>query len=201
MTTKTFNAETELNKLISEMESKKQQVLLKESILNMGNFDSDNLIVYSDKSIGFGWRKPLDKNQVKEIFAKFPINGGNYEMKFASSEQNFLTDSSLIVRWENSHTYRHNKVFKIHYESNGLHISIEVPCTHFGSHVWYQPFQGNHKGFGRYEMFNDMFIDYFYTQSYSGGYNTLYFLEGAETLQEYENFVITGEFKYQDDIS
>jgi hypothetical protein len=50
-------------------------------------------------------------------------------------------------------------------------------------------------------MFNDMFIDYFYTQHYSGGYNTLYFLEGAESLEEYENFVITGEFKYKDELN
>jgi hypothetical protein len=29
----------------------------------------------------------------------------------------------------------------------------------------------------------------------------LYFLEGAESLEEYENFVITGEFKYKDELN
>ncbi len=201
MTTKTFNTEIELQKLKADFEAKNAQVLLKEQILSKGNFDSENLIVYSTGSIGFGWRIPLNKDEVKEIFAAFPINGKKYEMRFASSEKNFITDSSLTVKWENSHSYHHNKVFKINYESNGLEISITVPYTHFGSHVWYRPFQGKHKGFGRYEMFNDMFIDYFYTQSYSGGYNTLYFLEGAESLKEYENFVITGQFQYEDKIN
>ncbi len=201
MTTQTFNTENELQKLQTELADKTARVLLKEQILSKGNFDSENLMVYSTGSIGFGWRTPLNKNEVKEIFAAFPINGKNYEVRFAGGDKNFFTDSSLIVRWENSHSYHHNKVFKIEYESNGLHISITVPYTHFGSHVWYRPFQGKHKGFGRYEMFNDMFIDYFYTQSYSGGYNTLYFLEGAESLKEYENFIITGQFQYEDEIS
>ncbi len=196
----TFDTKKAMIDLRKEMKDKKAEILLKETILKKGNFDADNLIIYSNKSVCFGWRSPLDKHQVKEIFKAFPINGNKYEMKFAGSSKNFLTDSSLIVKWENSHSYHHSKKFKITYESNGLNISIEVPFTHFGDHVWYREFQGKHLGFGRYERFNDMFIDYFYTQSYSGGYNTLYFLEGAETIEEYENFVITGEFKYSNEI-
>ncbi len=200
MTTQ-FNTQKELNDLQAEIADKTARILLKETILSKINFDAENLIIYSNNNVGFGWRNALDKEQVKEIFTAFPISGENYEMRFAGGSKNFFTDSSLIVRWENSHSYHHGKEFKIEYQSGDLHISIKVPYTHFGSHVWYRPFQGKHKGFGRYEMFNDMFIDYFYTQSYSGGYNTLYFLEGAESLKEYENFVITGQFKYEDEIN
>jgi len=195
-----FNAATELRKLTEETKVKKAQILLKEDILNKGDFDPENLIIYSDKSLGFGWRTPLTKEQVKNIFNIFPISGSNKEIKFASSEKNFPTDSPLFVKWDNSHTYHHSKEFKICYESNGMEIQITVPASHFASHTWFRPFQGKHRGFGRYEMFNDIFIDYFYTQTYSGGSNVLYFLEGAESLAEYENFVITGEFKYENEI-
>lgn len=199
--TNKFTAATELDKLNQETEGKKLQIFLKEEVLNKISFDPDNIIVYDSRNIHFGWRNPLDKEQVRAIFEIFPINGKNYEMKFASSDKNFDTDSPLIVKWENSHSYHHPKVFKIKYESNGLFISITVPYTHFGSHVWYRQFKGAHKGFGRYEMFNDMFLDYFYTQHYSGGYNTCYFLDGAESLKEYENWVITGQFQYENEIN
>ncbi len=195
-----FNAADELRKLTEEVKAKETQIFLKEDILNKGDFDHENLIIYSTGSIGFGWRTPLNKEEVKKVFSVFPISGKNKEIKFASSEKNFITDSPLFVTWENSHSYHHAKNFKLCYESNGVDIQITVPASHFASHTWFRPFQGKHRGFGRYEMFQDIFINYFYTQSYSGGYNTLYFLEGAETLKEYENFVITGEFKYSNEI-
>ena len=196
-----FNPALELEKLQAETEQKKKQIALKADILDkLPGFNDDDLIVYSDNGVGFGWKTPINKEQVKQIFAVFPVTGDNYTMKFASSQKNFETDSPLVVKWENSHSYHFNKVFKICYESNGVFIQISVPPSHFSNNIYYKQFKGKHRGFGRYEMFNDIFIDYFYTQSYSGGYNTLYFLEGAESLREYENFIITGEFKYDNEV-
>jgi hypothetical protein len=160
----------------------------------------ENIIVYSDNSFGFGWHDAItDKEQIKKIFEVFPINGTNYEMKFAGGSKNYTTDSPLIVKWNNSDSH-YQKKFELHYTSGDVKIKIDVPVSHFGSHVYTRTRQGKHLGFGRYEQYRDVFIDYFYTQHYGGGYNTLYFLEGAESLKEYENFVITCEFKYESEI-
>lgn len=194
--TQDYNVANEIEKLAAQTAEKQAEILLKAEVLKATGFTPDSVIVYSDKSIGFGWQYPMTTDQVKHIVSVYPINGKKHEMKFASSEKNFTTDSSLIVKWENSHSYHHSKEFKLCYESNGLKIQITVPVSHFAKHIWHREHKGQHRGFGRYEMFNDVFIDYFYTQSYNGGSNVLYFLEGAESLREYENFVITGEFQY-----
>lgn len=173
---------------------------LKYSAHEKTGIDIENIISYTDQGIGFGWRNSLDKDSVKKIFLSYPISGENYEMKFASNSKNFKTDSPLVVKWQNSDSY-YKREFKIEYTSSGTKISISVPVDHFKPHTCFRQRQGKHRGFGRYEMHNDVFIDYFYTQSYSGGYNTLYFLEGVESLKEYENFVITGNFKYENEIN
>lgn len=197
----THNTDLELQKLEAEYLQKQKDILLKAEILEkLPGFDPENVIVYSTGSVGFGWRNHLTKEQVKQIFAAFPMQGENYEMTFAGRDKNFMTDSPLIVKWENSHTYHHSKKFKICYPAADFNVIIEVDPSHFTEHTYYRSFQGKHKGFGRYETFNDIFIDYFYTQQYSGGYNTLYFLDGAEKHEEYINFIITGEFKYANEL-
>jgi hypothetical protein len=191
--------EAKFTAIEKEAAEKKAAAILQQEIANKTGIAIDNVFVYSSGSVKFGWRKPISKEEIKSIITAYPINGANYEMRFASSEKNFTTDSPLILKWTNSESCIQQR-FEIKYTSNGLEICIEVPVSHFGNHVYYQSKQGKHKGFGRYEMHRMMFIDYFYTQSYSGGYNTLYFLEGAESIEEYENFVLTGEFKYKDEI-
>lgn len=200
---KNFNLETEVQSINAQAEREINAANLKAEVLKVVDISPDNVIIYAHSknlSVGFGWREAVSKEDVKSIFKAFPINGNNYELKFASDSKNFFSDSPLVVKWENSHTYHHAKQFKIQYQSGDIEIQITVPVTHFAAHIWYRSFQGKHKSFGRYETYQDVFIDYFYTQSYSGGYNTLYFLEGAETLAEYENFVMTGEFKYSNEI-
>lgn len=162
--------------------------------------DVANIIFYtSSNCIGFGWRTPLDKESVSNIFANYPVNGENYEMKFAGSDKNFSTDSPLTVSWCNDDNGTETQ-FKIEYPSNGVNVSIVVPIAHFGKHVYGQLRKGKHLGFGNYQQHRDINIDYFYTQAYSFGHRRLYFLEGAESAAEYENFIKTGVFTYTDEI-
>jgi len=198
---KTYNLDQEILDITNKAAIEIKAAKIKAEAFNKVPIDNKNIIVYTSSKvfrIGFGWGTPLTKAEVKAVFEAYPIaEGNNYEMKFANSGKNFETDSSLVVKWDNSHSYHFTKVFKLNYSSNDIDIEITVPVSHFGNHVYYNKHQGKHLGFGRYESFNDMFIDYFYTQSYSGGYNILYFLEGAESLEEYINFVKTGEFKFE----
>jgi hypothetical protein len=191
--------QTKLQEIDAKAEQEKANIILQNELSEKTGIPVDNIIIYSSNRVCFGWRTPLGKEDVKKLSKLFPVNGTNYEVRFASGSKNFFTDSPLVVKWENSDLH-HPKEFKIQYTSGNLNIEIRVPESHFSSHIYSRTRDGKHKGFGRYETFRDIFIDYFYTQSYSGGYNTLYFLEGAEKLEEYENFVFTGEFKYIDEI-
>lgn len=164
----------------------------------------NEVISYSDKSLAFFWSgNEATKEDIKKILKAFPPSqneNDNYMMSFASYEKNFKTDSNIIVSWENYENISFSG-FKICYTSKeGIKITINVASNFYGKHVYKNKKQGKHLGFGRYQTINRYFIDYFYTQSYSGGYNKMYFLEGAESLTEYANFVFTGEFKYDDEI-
>lgn len=192
------NLDLTIEEIQAEAAQKIEAAKVKFDAIEKTGIEDSNIIAYSPKNIGFGWREPLTKEQVKAVLDIYPVSGDNYKMKFASSKDNFDTDSPTVVRWDNGSSYK--KEFKIVYQSNGTEIQITVPPSHFGSHVYYNKRQGKHIGFGRYEYFNDMNIDYFYTQKYSGGYNVLYFLEGAEKHEEYLNFIFTGEFKYSNEL-
>lgn len=191
-----------IEKLKADNDKKINAEILRYAASEKTGIELENVIAYThNNGLGFGWRNPLDKEQVKRVFEAYPVNGNNHEMKFASSEKNFKTDSPLIVKWENqTKEYSGSNKFKISYTSNGIEINIEIPISHFGSHVYGQTLQGKHLGFGRYQQLRNYNIDYFYTQGYSGGYRTLYFLEGAESLKEYENFIMTGEFTYESEM-
>ena len=179
----------------AETEAKNKSLLI-----NKGLADIDAIYYNHCNGFGFGWSSSKCKpEQVSRIVAAFPPNGKNYEVKFASREKNFVTDSCVVVKWNNSDSYPINS-FKIHYTSGEHEINIEVPLSHFGTHVYFRNKQGKHRGFGRYDVHRYAFIDYFYTQSFSGGYNVLYFLEGAESLTEYLNFVFSGSFKYEGEL-
>jgi hypothetical protein len=169
-------------------------------LINKGLADIESIYYTHCNGFGFGWSSSKCKpEQVSRIVAAFPPNGKNYEVKFASSEKNFITDSCVVVKWNNSDSCPTNS-FKIHYTSGEHEINIEVPLSHFSAHVYFRNKQGKHRGFGRYDVHRYAFIDYFYTQSFSGGYNVLYFLEGAESLTEYLNFVFSGSFKYDGEL-
>jgi hypothetical protein len=187
----------------ADNEKKINAEILRYSASEKTGIPVENIIAYTHTNgLNFGWRNTIDnKDAIKSIVASFPIDGKNYEMRFADSSKNFDTDCPLIVKWTNeTREYSGDKNFKLQYKSNDIEITITVPLSHFGNHVYGQLKQGKHLGFGRYQQLRNYNIDYFYTQRYSGGYNTLYFLKGAETLAEYINFVLTGEFKYQSEI-
>ena len=140
-------------------------------------------VIYYDHSngLGFGWMSPINnKAIVKRIIAAYPIDiddTTNHELKFASGHKNFVSDSSLVLKWNAESNY--DNAIKICYTSNGIEITISVSYAFYGSHIYYRTKQGKHLGFGRYETIRMPEIDYFYTQNYSGGYRVLHFLEGA----------------------
>lgn len=197
MNTKTLN--TELTELAEKQAKEQAQLILKHNAAQLTGIDIDNIIVYNDNTIGFGWRNPLTKDDIKKIVLHYPINGNNHELKFADSSKNFISDSPVVVKWTNWETITDHKL-DICYPSNDVKIKISVAPSFFGSHVYYVNKQGNHLGFGRYENKRLMYIDYFYTVKYSGGSCVLHFLQGAGKQTEYENFILTGVFQYQDEL-
>lgn len=165
----------------------------------LAGIDKSNIIIYSPSSLSFFWRNDTSSAEdVRKIFEAFPPDKEGFVMKFANSSKNYATDSNIVIKWKATDTY--SRGFKIHYTSNRIDISICVSHS-FYENVWYHHRQGKHRGFGNYEWFRDYYLDSrFNTQKYSGGHCVYYFLEGAETLEEYVNFVCTGVFKYSNEL-
>lgn len=197
---KTLTIESIEAEKLAATKKAEQEAAKKSLLINKGLADIESIYYNHCNGFGFGWSSnKCTPEQISRIISAFPPNGENYHMKFSNKEKNFITDSCVVVKWTNSDNYQ-IKSFEICYTSGEHQIKISVPLSHFGKHVYFINKQGKHRGFGRYDVHRYAFIDYFYTQSYSGGYNTLYFLEGAESLAEYLNFVFTGSFKYEDEL-
>lgn len=197
----TLKLNQEIEAINKDAEIKIQGVKLKAEAIQRTSYEE--VIYYpSSNGLGFGWMQPINnKAIVKRIIAAYPIDiddTTNHELKFASSHKNFVSDSSLVLKWNAESNYDNS--IKICYTSNGKEITINVSYAFYGSHVYYRTKQGKHLGFGRYETIRMPEIDCFYTQNYSGGYRVLHFLEGAESLTEYLNWATTGVFQYDNEI-
>lgn len=192
------------------MKNLKQEIKalnLKYSIIE--KTDIENVIVYSnDMGVCFFWNgKKASKKEVLKIFNTFKPSlrkEDNKEITFADSSKNFKTDSSIFLKWSNWSRGSSSVDLKICYTSvEGYKISINIPSDFYPSNYsFWKVKKGRHLGFGRYEHERSFYIDTpFYLQTYSGGTCLYYFLEGAESIDEYINFIFTGVFKYDDELT
>ncbi len=73
-----------INELKADNEKKINAEKLRYSASEKTGIELSNVIAYTHiNGLGFGWREALNKDHVKKVFEAFPIDGNNYEMKFA----------------------------------------------------------------------------------------------------------------------
>ena len=199
---KTLNEK--IQDLKKEYQIKNKKIRLEHKIKKESGID--NLIIYDLNKFAFFWSgKKASKKEVLKIVKKYPISRrkeDNFELTFADSSKNTKTDSNVYLTWCNySHT--NDISLKINYTcTQGYKISINIPNNFYPeNYSFWKVKQGKHLGFGRYEHERSFYIDTpFHLQKYAGGTCKYYFLEGAESLSEYYNFIFTGEFVYNDEI-
>lgn len=166
-------------------------------------------IVYGLGHVGFNWRTPYGNSDgikvedVAKIWKAIPIStdeSDNHVVKFADSSKNITTDSPMFLKYK--HDERVVKCCYTGQTASGQKVKVDIvlPMDWFKEYTHEQKCFTK-KNFGHVDKrWTETEIQGFQTARYSGGYRTLYFLEGAEHVEEFENFCLTGDFKYLEEL-
>jgi hypothetical protein len=197
--------EEEKAELLKKLDSKlKAELMLAEH--GLMEEQSNVSVMYHDHSntISFNWKafstcgEEMTKDFVQKVWKELPISESpedNYKITFAGKEP-ILTDSPLVLKYKIKES-----LVKIYYKSStGYCIDIQVPFSWFKEYTFERPFVQKGSFGHEVKRWTETEVQCFYTQRYAGGYRTTYFLEGAEHVEEFENFCLTGSFKYQDEL-